>query len=299
MEPNILGSAQVGTLKHESTPAGQPGEIAWREQYTPYGAEIQGVAANDNQAGFTGHIKDKATGLNYMQARYYDPVIGRFLSIDPVTFTMTGNPGMFNRYAYTFNDPINMIDPDGKFGRGSGFTDKEWKEFNKAQTTAATKARKKAGKLRRNADKRDAKGKSGGSQRRARADALDGVADVLESDGSDGFIANGASGDAFHNRPGGRLPDNAAAFVSWKGGKPGNTVTVNTGHEDFGSGRNFQRILGHEAVHTRVGFRDYRGPTGVIAYKHERGTKERRLFDSITGTPAALTNPDHIVDGVF
>jgi RHS repeat-associated protein len=32
----------------------------------------------DDQGGFTGHIRDKATGLNYMQARYYDPVMGRF-----------------------------------------------------------------------------------------------------------------------------------------------------------------------------------------------------------------------------
>jgi len=70
-------------------------------------------AANDNQAGFTGHMKDSETGLNYMQARYYDPVIGRFLSIDPVTFMDTGNPGMFNRYAYVHNDPINGIDPFG------------------------------------------------------------------------------------------------------------------------------------------------------------------------------------------
>ncbi len=63
----------------------------------------------------TQHIKDSATGLTYMQARYYDPLIGRFLSIDPVKFTDTGNPAMFNRYAYGFNDPVNMIDPDGNF----------------------------------------------------------------------------------------------------------------------------------------------------------------------------------------
>jgi len=48
-----------------------------------------------------------------MQARYYDPVIGRFLSVDPVTFMDNGNPAQFNRYSYTFNDPVNAIDPDG------------------------------------------------------------------------------------------------------------------------------------------------------------------------------------------
>jgi hypothetical protein len=39
---------------------------------------------------------------------------GLFLSIDPVDFIGSGgNPGYFNRYAYTFNDPINNTDPDG------------------------------------------------------------------------------------------------------------------------------------------------------------------------------------------
>ncbi len=47
-----------------------------------------------------------------MQARYYDPVIGRFLSSDPVGF-VEGGPGYFNRYAYTFNDPVNHIDAYG------------------------------------------------------------------------------------------------------------------------------------------------------------------------------------------
>ena len=111
IHPDHLGSAQAGTSAGTSS---NPGGIVWREQYTPFGAEVQGVAANDNQAGFTGHIKDKATGLSYMQARYYDPVIGRFLSIDPVGFMDTQDPGYFNRYAYSLNDPVNRFDPDGR-----------------------------------------------------------------------------------------------------------------------------------------------------------------------------------------
>ena len=109
LHPDHLGSAQSGT--------NQWGGIAWREQYSPFGEELQSPAANDNLAGFTGHIKDKATGLNYMQARYYDPVIGRFLSVDPVDFMTSGyDPTYFNRYAYVGNDPVNMIDPFGLCG---------------------------------------------------------------------------------------------------------------------------------------------------------------------------------------
>ena len=72
------------------------------------------IRDSDNLDGFTGHIKDSDTGLNYMQARYYDPVIGRFLSVDPVGFLDTGSPSMFNRYAYSVNDPVNNIDPSGE-----------------------------------------------------------------------------------------------------------------------------------------------------------------------------------------
>lgn len=90
------------------------GAIDSRERYLPFGLGIDDPARLDDEAGFTGHIKDSATGLNYIQARYYDPVMGRFLSVDPVTFMETGKPGMFNRYAYTLNDPVNKVDPDGE-----------------------------------------------------------------------------------------------------------------------------------------------------------------------------------------
>ena len=38
----------------------------------------------------------------------YDPVVGRFLSPDPIGFA-----GGLNLYAYTENDPVNWVDPDG------------------------------------------------------------------------------------------------------------------------------------------------------------------------------------------
>lgn len=48
-----------------------------------------------------------------MQQRYYDPIIGRFYSNDPVGFTAS-NPMMFNRYAYANNNPYKYRDPDGR-----------------------------------------------------------------------------------------------------------------------------------------------------------------------------------------
>jgi RHS repeat-associated protein len=57
---------------------------------------------------------DGATGLTYMQQRYYDPQVGRFLSVDPVTAYETGDMSLFNRYRYAANNPYRFVDPDGR-----------------------------------------------------------------------------------------------------------------------------------------------------------------------------------------
>jgi RHS repeat-associated protein len=77
--------------------------------FTPFGQGIGNDPGSTNRQGFTGHIEDE-TGLTYMQARYYDPVIGRFLSPDP-----TGYADGLNVYAYVGNDPVNRTDPTGNF----------------------------------------------------------------------------------------------------------------------------------------------------------------------------------------
>jgi len=89
------------------------GKILWRESYQPYGERQQHEPrANANRRWFTSHVEDADTGLLYMQARYYDPKIGRFMSMDPVGF-VEENPMSFNRYAYANNNPYKYVDPDG------------------------------------------------------------------------------------------------------------------------------------------------------------------------------------------
>jgi RHS repeat-associated protein len=67
-----------------------------------------------NGVGYTGHVEDGATGLSYMQQRYYDPQLGLFLSVDPVT--AYDQPLVaFNRYRYANNNPYKFFDPDGRF----------------------------------------------------------------------------------------------------------------------------------------------------------------------------------------
>ncbi len=85
--------------------------IVQTSEYEPYG-QLVNRALTDGP-GFTGHVQDAATGLTYMQQRYYDPAIGRFLSVDPVT--AYSNPvGAFNRYWYANNNPYRFKDPDGR-----------------------------------------------------------------------------------------------------------------------------------------------------------------------------------------
>lgn len=63
--------------------------------------------------GYTGHVADTDSGLVYMQARYYDPVVGRFVGVDP-SRPGPGDSFLFNRYAYANNSPLVHVDPDGR-----------------------------------------------------------------------------------------------------------------------------------------------------------------------------------------
>ena len=91
--------------------------ILWRVSRTPYGESMVAISSRADRVGYTGHIEDADLKLTYMQARYYDPVLGRFMSNDPVGF-IEGGTEFHNRYSYTHNDPANAFDPDGLSPRG-------------------------------------------------------------------------------------------------------------------------------------------------------------------------------------
>ena len=57
---------------------------------------------------------DEETGFYYLQSRYYNPEVGRFISSDVLLSTGQGVIG-HNAYAYCLNDPINSVDSTGNF----------------------------------------------------------------------------------------------------------------------------------------------------------------------------------------
>ena len=102
------------------------GNIVAKYAYDAWGKllNVTDAAGNDksSDASFIGNINpvryrsyyyDTETGLYYLQSRYYDPEVGRFINADGV---LGANEDMmaYNLFAYCSNNPINMSDPSGK-----------------------------------------------------------------------------------------------------------------------------------------------------------------------------------------
>jgi RHS repeat-associated protein len=111
--------SSTATVEYQHTDAlGTPvvvtnasGAVVRRSEYEPYGKVLNRAVLDG--PGFTGHVEDAATGLTYMQQRYFDSLLGRFLSVDPVAAHQL--PGQsFNRYWCANNRPYTFTDPDGR-----------------------------------------------------------------------------------------------------------------------------------------------------------------------------------------
>jgi RHS repeat-associated protein len=91
-----------------TTLSGATGAIGNSYTYDSFGNLVTSTGTSANPFQYTGRDFDPETGLRYYRARFYDPLIGRFLNEDPVGFG-----GGMNFYAYAGNDPIDWIDPSG------------------------------------------------------------------------------------------------------------------------------------------------------------------------------------------
>ena len=89
------------------------GDLTQRIDYKPFGEifRIEGNTTTDYT--YNGKELDE-TGLHYYGARYYDAQLGRFTQPDSI-IQAPYNSQSLNRYAYCINNPVNLIDPTGKF----------------------------------------------------------------------------------------------------------------------------------------------------------------------------------------
>ncbi|MGK4000057.1 RHS repeat-associated core domain-containing protein [Sorangium sp. So ce1024] len=120
--PDHLGSTSFASNNEQT--------LTQRDEYFPSG-ELW-IDASDSRYElrrayvFTGKELDQATGLYYFGARYYDPRMSVWLSPDPILAEyMRGgpaggvfNPGNLGLYSYTLNNPVNLVDPDGRSAEG-------------------------------------------------------------------------------------------------------------------------------------------------------------------------------------
>ncbi|KQQ94606.1 hypothetical protein ASF62_11090 [Leifsonia sp. Leaf325] len=93
---------------------GHPKTTAVKRFYTdPFGAtrgaSNAATVPGDNQ--FLGKTRDASTGLTLVDARYYDEVVGGFISADPLLDLR--DPRQWNAYAYASNNPVSRSDPSG------------------------------------------------------------------------------------------------------------------------------------------------------------------------------------------
>jgi RHS repeat-associated protein len=133
----LLASTKTGTTYEYATADHLGSPRAWtddfgnllaggRHDYMPFGGELfasygtrttgQGYASTTQQDGqrkqFTGHERDKETGLDFAQARYFFNGHGRFTSPDSFGGDIA-NPQTLNLYAYVLNNPLRYTDPSG------------------------------------------------------------------------------------------------------------------------------------------------------------------------------------------
>jgi RHS repeat-associated protein len=100
----VTDAARVVVESTVYRPFGQ--ETVWRDPARPAGYPYE-------NRGFIGQYFDGDAGLLYLNARYMDPRLGLFTSPD---WLDPPEPGVgTNRYAYSANDPVNKLDPNGNF----------------------------------------------------------------------------------------------------------------------------------------------------------------------------------------
>jgi len=100
----------LGSPRLVTDPAGQ---VESRQKYLPFGELLEQTGNFKSAKGYTNHEQTEASGLIYMQARFYVPWVGRFTSPDPARDQHFEDTQSWNIYSYVQNNPVMKTDPTG------------------------------------------------------------------------------------------------------------------------------------------------------------------------------------------
>ncbi len=97
----------------------EAGTLVGKYSYTAFGVctvelDTSGIATK-NPIRYRSYYYDDETELYYLKSRYYDPEVGRFITIDDISYLAPNIINGLNLYAYCGNNPVMNVDPNGAF----------------------------------------------------------------------------------------------------------------------------------------------------------------------------------------
>ena len=87
---------------------------AWGRLLSATGTQSSTLGVN-NPLRYRGYVYDTETGLYYLQSRYYNPEIGRWINVDNILPSVGGSAIGYNLFSYCLNNPVMYYDPTGHF----------------------------------------------------------------------------------------------------------------------------------------------------------------------------------------
>ncbi len=104
----------IGIIDNQGTQVVEYTYSPWGELLSITGT-LKDTIGVKNPLRYRGYYYDSETGFYYLQSRYYDPVVQRFLNADAVVSGVGTSIHGYNLFAYAFNNPVNMDDSEGNW----------------------------------------------------------------------------------------------------------------------------------------------------------------------------------------
>jgi len=106
------------------------GTVIDKYAYDPFGTLANTEGSTSNPFKYVGRygVMDEGNGLAYIRARYYSPALGRFVTKDPVT-GKDGESQSLNRYIYSLNNPLMMVDVSGLTPQAGSSDEVDWNAY--------------------------------------------------------------------------------------------------------------------------------------------------------------------------